>query len=414
MTNPAAIRTPGGVPGQAEQRRNARIYLTGTSASLLGNGAMSLVAGIWVKELTGSSSMAALAQVCVYAPTLLAAPAGMLADRLPRRRLLIAVNLAMALILLPLLAVRTSAAVWLIYAVMACYGLSMVVDGPASSGLFYTMFSLSERRRMNGLMMSITEGGKLVAPLFGAGLFELFGGGVVAALDSATFLVAVAALSRLRITEPRRGRPAGRWRTEAVAGFSHVWRTPGLRSATLAATLAMFASSLSSGAQYSLVTAVHQRPAFLGVFSAMLGAGSVVAGLVSARIIRRRGERFLQLAGLVNCALASALLTIPVLGLDLAAYALAGFALPWTVVAVINLSQRLTPEQLQGRVSAAWSFLLFGVVPFGQATGAAAIAHLSYRLPYAAAALLSGVAVLALAAAAQPPALEADPAPLPG
>jgi MFS family permease len=414
MASSPTMQAPEGQSSRDDHRRNARIYLTGMSASLLGNGAMSLVAGIWVKELTGSSSKAALAQVCAYAPTLLAAPAGMLADRLPRRALLIWVNLAMAVLLLPLLAVRTAGAVWVIYAVMACYGLSMDVTEPASSGLFYTMFSVTERRRMNGLMMSITEGGKLVAPLFGAGLFELFGGGLVAVLDSATFLIAVAALSRMRITEPKRGRPAGRWHTEVVAGFTHVWRTPGLRSATLAATLAMFASSLSSGAQYSLVTAVHQRPAFLGVFSALLGAGSIVAGLVSARIIRRRGERFLQLAGLVNCLLAEAMLAIPVLGLDLAAYLLAGFALPWMFVAVINLSQRLTPEQLQGRVSAAVSFLLFGVVPFGQVIGAVAIAHLSYRLPYAAAALLSGVAGVALAATARPPALGPDPAPLPG
>jgi hypothetical protein len=54
------------------------------------------------------------------------------------------------------------------------------------------------------------------------------------------------------------------------------------------------------------------------------------------------------------------------------------------------------------------------VVPFGQVIGAVAIAHLSYRLPYAAAALLSGVAGVALAATARPPALEPDPAPLPG
>lgn len=419
MTSPPAVATPdgaatGGPAGRAEQRRNARIYLTGASASLLGNGAMTLVAGIWIKELTGSSSMAALAQTCVYAPVLLAAPSGVLADRLPRRALLMAADLAMALLLLPLLAVRTAATVWLIYAVMTCYGLSQNLTSPAASGLFYTMFSPGERLRMNGIMMSMTESGKLVAPLLGAGLFELFGGGFVAVLDAVTFLIAVAALSRLRVVEPPRGRPPGRWYAEAAAGLTHLWRTAGLRSAVLAATLAMFASALDAGAQYSMVTAVHQRPPFLAVFTSMLGAGSIVAGLVSSRIIRRRGERFLQLAGLAVGVLSTALLTIPVLAVDIGASALAGFALPWTVVAVINLYQRLTPGQLQGRVSAAVTFLLFGVVPLGQLIGAVAIAHLSYRLPYAATALLTGVAGVALAATARPSALEPDPAPLPG
>lgn len=392
---------PGGRPAQADQRRNARIYLTGITCSLLGSGAMSLVAGIWVKVLTGSSSLAALAQVCVYAPTLMSVPAGLVSDRLPRRPVLIGADLAMAVILLPLLAVRSAGTVWLIYAVMTCYGLSLTVTGPASSGLFFTMFSASERRRMNGLVMSIQESGKLVAPLLGAGLFEILGGGWVAVMDSVTFLIAVTCLSRLRVTEPPRPPRAGGWLAEAGAGFAHIWRQPGLRAATLAATLAMFASGLSSGAQYSLVTAVHQRPPFLAVFTAVLGAGSIVAGLVSAPVIRRAGERFLEIAGLVNGAIGDALVLLPVLPAVIAAYAISGFALPWTVVAVINMSQRLTPDELQGRVSAAVSFLLFGVVPFGQVVGAIAIAHYSYRIPYAAAALLTVATACYLGASAR-------------
>lgn len=49
------------------ERRNAVAYLVGLGLSFLGDNAMSLVAGIWIKTLTGSSSAAALASVCVYA-----------------------------------------------------------------------------------------------------------------------------------------------------------------------------------------------------------------------------------------------------------------------------------------------------------------------------------------------------------
>ena len=42
-------------------RRNARRYLWALAASLVGNSAMSLAAGIWVKTLTGSDSAAGLA-----------------------------------------------------------------------------------------------------------------------------------------------------------------------------------------------------------------------------------------------------------------------------------------------------------------------------------------------------------------
>ena len=61
-------------------RRNARLYLTGLAASLLGDSAMSLVAGVWVKSLTGSSAQAGLVSACVYAPSLAGPLAGMVVD----------------------------------------------------------------------------------------------------------------------------------------------------------------------------------------------------------------------------------------------------------------------------------------------------------------------------------------------
>ncbi len=64
---------------------------------------MSLAAGIWVKSLTGSSSEAALVSVCVYAPSLAGPLAGVVADRVRRRRFLVCLNLvSAALVLRPL------------------------------------------------------------------------------------------------------------------------------------------------------------------------------------------------------------------------------------------------------------------------------------------------------------------------
>ncbi|HEX9334957.1 MAG TPA: hypothetical protein VF892_03685, partial [Pseudonocardiaceae bacterium] len=87
----------------ADARRNARIYLVGLAASLVGNSAMSLVAGIWVKSLTGSSSAAAIVSVCVYAPSLLGPLGGVLADRVRRQPMLVILNLASGVAILPLL-----------------------------------------------------------------------------------------------------------------------------------------------------------------------------------------------------------------------------------------------------------------------------------------------------------------------
>ncbi|MHB1572304.1 MAG: MFS transporter, partial [Solirubrobacteraceae bacterium] len=70
-------------------RANARWYFSGLSASLLGNSAMTLVAGVWVKTMTRSSAQAGLVSACEYAATMAAPIGGLIADRVARRPLLL-------------------------------------------------------------------------------------------------------------------------------------------------------------------------------------------------------------------------------------------------------------------------------------------------------------------------------------
>lgn len=291
--------------------RNSRWYLTGLGASVLGDSALTLAAGIWVKSLTGSNTAAGLVSVCVYAPTVLAPLGGMLSDRVRRQLLLVAVNLTMAAIVATLLAVRSAGEVWLIFAVMAAYGVAIIVTDPAENALFATMLPTELRQQINGLRLTLTEGGKLTAPLLGAGLFALLGGGPVAALDAATFAVAAFTTSRLRVAEPRsaeRQPDPIPWRTQVLAGFSHVRASVELRAVVAAGAAAMAISGLTAGAQYSLVDALGQPPAFLGALTAALGAGSILAGLTSSQMIKRFGEDRLALVGLLDGTAGSLLL----------------------------------------------------------------------------------------------------------
>ena len=370
-----------------EHRRNARIYLLGLAASLIGDSAMSLVAGIWVKSLTGSSSAAAVVAVCIYAPTLLSPVAGMVVDRVRRLRMLVVVNLASAAAVLPLLLVHSADQVWLIYVVMLAYGVSLVLIDPAENALFAVMLPDHVRRQVNGVRLAMTEGGKLVAPLLGAGLFVAFGGGIVAALDAVTFVVAALVLLRLRFDEPAPVREQRHWRAELVGGFRHIRSMPQLRAVAIAAAVAMAVAGFATPAQYSLVDALHRPPGFLGVLTGLLGAGSIVAGLVSGPLITRIGERRLAVLGLVNGALGNLLRMIDATPAALAGSVVSGFALPWTVVALINLAQRATPDALQGRVSAAVVLALFAPQPVAQALGAGAIAAVDFRYLYLAAAI---------------------------
>ncbi|HEY2519797.1 MAG TPA: MFS transporter [Streptosporangiaceae bacterium] len=380
------------VKGTAADRRNARLYLIGLATSMLGDSAMSLVAGIWVKSLTGSSSLAGLVSACVYLPSLFGPVGGVIADRVHRQRLLIRLNIASALVLLGLLAVRSAAGVWIIFVVMTWYGIVLMVTGPAESALFAEMLPLEIRQRVNGWQLGLQETGRLVAPLAGAGLFALAGGGVVAAADAATFAVAAVMTARLRL-RPRDPQPraASHWRADLLAGFAHIGQTPVLRRVLAAGAGVMALSAIVVAAQFSLVEAVGQRPAFLGVFSAGLGGGSIVASLVSSRVLRRTGEEWLAIFGMFNFAVGTALRATGMLVPALIGTVVLGFALPWVFLAVLNLAQRLTPLSLQGRVSAAVALAMFGPQAPLQALGSLAIRYASYRQLYlatAAAALL--------------------------
>lgn len=361
----------------------------GLTASLIGTSAMTLVAGIWVKTLTGSASAAALVSVCVFVPALLAPLAGLVADRVPRRRLLLLVNLSAAIGLLPLLLVRSSSGVWVIFVVMLGYGVVLVLIDPAETALFTELVPAEERGQLNGLRLTLQEGAKLLAPLAGAGLFVVLGGGLVAALDAATFLIAAVAVTLLRApgSRPER-RDRLSWRGEVTAGLTHLRRTPGLGRLVTVAALAMAVSGLAVAAQFALVDALNRPPAFLGVLTSLLGAGSICAGLTSGRVLRRHDERHLALLGLLAGVAGYLLIATGWLPAVAVGRVVSGFYLPWVVIAAITAGQRLTPDHLQGRVAAAITLLLFAAQPLTQAGGAALINVLDYRSVYVLVAVL--------------------------
>src|SRR6202167_4398849 len=101
--------------------RDARTYLAGQSLSVIGDSALWLAMGIWVKILTGSNSAAGLTFFAFTCGCLTAPLSGVVVDRLRRRPLLIAANLGGAALVCVLLLAGGRGQVWLIYGVMVSY-----------------------------------------------------------------------------------------------------------------------------------------------------------------------------------------------------------------------------------------------------------------------------------------------------
>jgi hypothetical protein len=100
------------------------------------------------------------------------------------------------------------------------------------------------------------------------------------------------------------------------------------------------------------------------------------------------GERWLAVAGMANFALGNLMRAAGWLPLAVAGSVVLGFALPWLFLALLNLTQRCTPPELQGRVSAVVALAFFGPQAPLQALGALVIRYATYGELY-----LAGAAV---------------------
>ncbi|MGC1212409.1 MAG: MFS transporter [Micromonospora sp.] len=380
--------------------RRARRYLTGQTLSLIGDSSMWLACGIWVKELTGSNGAAGLTFLFFTAPALLAPLAGMLADRLPRRRLLVVANLAGAVILLPLLAVRGPGQVGLIYAVMFLYGCLNLVIEPAQSALLVSLLPEELLADANALLRTVRESLRLLAPLAGAGLYALLGGAAVAALDMATFVAAAVLLLSLRVPDvvpegvARTGGFLRHWSGEVTAGFRHLAGHPLLRRVVLATVVLALVLGFSESTGYAVVErGLGRPPEFLGVLQAAQGAGAVLGGLCSARAVRRYGEVRVAAVAFLCWAIGTALAASPALGVVLAGRVSSGAGLTIMAIALLTLLQRSAPERLQGRVYAGFEVAVTVPQTASIGLGAYLIGVLDYR-----ALLLTEAAVVVLAA----------------
>ena len=373
--------------------RDARVFLAGQAVSSFGDSALWLAAGVWIKSLTGSSAAAGLTFFFFSAPALLAPVTGLVVDRVDRRRLLIAVNASTGCAVLALLFVHGAGQVWLVYLVMAVYGLSHSTLGAAQSALLTSLLPAELLPDANGALRTIQATLSLVAPLTGAGLFALVGARPLVLLDAATFVVPVLCVRSLRIAATALRPRAVRWRTELGAGIRHIAASPALRQVTAAAVCAVLGFGFSETTIFAVAgQGLHRAPAFVGVLVTLQGAGALLGGPTAAPLLRRVGERWLIATGLLLMCVGALLEIPPSLGSVVAGVLLFGVSLPWVLVGLTTLVQRSTPPELQGRVYAAADALITTPQTISVAAGAALIGIAGYRVLLAAMAASSALA----------------------
>jgi MFS family permease len=374
--------------------RDTRLYIFGSTVSTIGDTALWLTLSIWVKVLTGSTSAAGVSIFMLTLGTMTGPFSGLIVDRARRRPLLMVTYLLSFLLVIALLAVHGRHQVWLIDAVMFGYGVSNSLVSSAQTALVPSIVPTDALGEVNAILQTLGQGSRLVTPLLCAGLFAAFGATPVILADSASFLIAAAALLAIRVHEVKPTRSPEHWLANVTAGVRHINRTVMLRQVAIAGTFAVIAFGLSETVVYSLVTEGLHRPAtFLGVLLSCQGVGAVISGLTAGRLLRRLGEGMLVTAGLAAAAVAFLLQIIDNLACVIFGFVLVGVCISWVIVGVVTMLQLQTPGELMGRADAALNFLLTAPQTIAIAAGAALVALVDYRL------ILLGMGVmLALAA----------------
>jgi MFS family permease len=348
--------------------------------SSFGDSALYLTLGIWAKDLTGSNAAAGVVFLVMGLAHLTSPIGGLVADRVRRRPLLIAANAATGIVVLGLLFVHSAAQLWVVYVVAFGYGLGSTVITSAGPGLIKDLVREEDLAGANAAAQTIGQGLRLLSPLVGAALYASLGGASLAVLDAATFAVAIAALVSVRVAEHQSGdaRP-GATLTDILAGAAHLRRTPLLAQLTAASVAAMLVLGFYESVTFAVIAAIHRPAAFFGVLMSIQGAGSIVGGLASLRLIRRIGEARTLGVALAAWVIASGIYLVPALPAAVMALFIFGIAVPLFVVAVITANQRYTPPLLQGRVSAASDLVITLTQTISIAIGAALVDTVGYQ-----------------------------------
>ncbi|MGH3056506.1 MAG: MFS transporter, partial [Gaiellaceae bacterium] len=202
----------------------------------------------------------------------------------------------------------------------------------------------------------------------------------VAILDSATFFCSTIFLARMRVLEPKPEPAQHHFLREVTAGFRHIRATPALRQVLGGLTVAMLVIGFSETLIFFVIAALGKSPSFFGVFSTIQGVGSIAGGLTAARLVRRFGEVTVVGLGLAAFAIADLALIAPSIPVVVLAGPVAGIGVAWAIVGYSTVLQTRTPLAVQGRVASAADLAFSTAQTASIAAGAALSTIVDWRL----------------------------------
>ena len=352
------------------RHRNYRIFFAGQLVSLAGTWMQNVALAWLVIELSGSPlAIGALAFWRFVPFTVFGLAAGVVADRIESRKLVIGTQAAaMAIsIALAVVSLTGTATLPIVYALAALGGIALAFDAPGRQSLTFQMVGPRELPNAVALNSGLFNGSRVIGPAIAGLVIAAVGTGLCFVLNAVSFLAVLTALLLVREEElrPVERDPSARIIDGLRRAFAYAWDDPQLRQ-ILTVVFVVSTVGFNFHVLVPLLAAdtLHVGPEGFGFLSAAFGLGALVGALAAATF---RGASW----RLFSIGTASfgvfALLLAPVENAFLAGIVLFAIGISFTLfTANANaLVQLAAPDHLRGRLIGIYLFAFLGLAPVG-------------------------------------------------
>ncbi|MFD9301692.1 MFS transporter [Streptomyces sp. NPDC060048] len=370
---PTTTRAAGRAPGKNSmfsslRIRNYRLFATGQVVSNTGTW-MQRIAQDWlVLSLTGSASAVGITIALQFLPMLLfGLYGGVLADRLPKRTLLLCTQTAMGLtgIALAALTLAGHVQVWHVYLAAFLLGLVTVVDNPARQTFVSEMVGKEQLANAVSLNSANFQSARLVGPAIAGVLITAVGSGWAFLLNGLSFAAPIAGLLLMRAHELHPVEVQPRAKGQLREGLRYVAGRPELIwPIVLVGFIGTFGFNFPIWLSAFVSDVFHGDAGTYGLFNTLIAAGSLAGALLAAR----RGHSRLRLL-VAAAALFSVLLLVTAFAPGFWLFAallvpIGVFGLTVNVTANSSVQMATDPE-MRGRVMALFMMVFTGGTPIG-------------------------------------------------
>ncbi|MET7333181.1 MFS transporter [Nonomuraea sp. NPDC005650] len=350
----------------------AMCFIGARACSVLGSMASALVVLVWVREMTGKDSAAALSMLVFALPTLAYPLIGQLVDRVDRLVVLIASQVLGAGLISCLAFVHDASDVWLVYAVQLGQGINLGLISIAGDALLPQAAPRDRLPALNGWLQSALSAVRIVSPGLGVMVFTAWGGiGSVILLDVATYAAGIVLLLplvwlRRRSAEERPQRES--YLATVRSGARLITGNGDVRVIALSAVGCIMIAGLISSIWYAVITSgLGMSADFAGALATAQAAGGVLGGPVGSRLARAGRTRLAALLALAAFAATGLMLLSGSPVLATAGIGLAGVGATMLMVVYATVIQTSVPENVLGRAFAA----VDAIINMAQVTGLA-------------------------------------------